>query len=182
MRTVLPLVVAGTTSGALPHATNYVSLYVLPPCDLDCNIEEEPCCSPISGPPSVSGNHYSDIELLKIAVTSYHDIFSLHHVIFHFNVQKHQSNSYGYSHQMGYQTSDFRLLWTITPNPPSPPPHVAPPPPLEGRPLLPDMFTFPPPISHFFYEKWETGKLMTKKTPLSQYHTSPTVTDQILGN
>ena len=31
-------------------------------------------------------------------------------------------NSYGYSNQMGYQISDFRLLWTITPNPPPPPP------------------------------------------------------------
>ena len=31
--------------------------------------------------------------------------------------------SYGYSNPMGYQTSDFRLLWTIPPNPqhPSPP-------------------------------------------------------------
>ena len=30
---------------------------------------------------------------------------------------------YGYSNPMGYQTSDFRLLWTIPPNPqhPSPP-------------------------------------------------------------
>ena len=32
-------------------------------------------------------------------------------------------NSYGYSNPMGYQISDFRLLWTIPPNPqhPSPP-------------------------------------------------------------
>ena len=32
-------------------------------------------------------------------------------------------SSYGYSNPMGYQTSDFRLLWAITPNPnpPSPP-------------------------------------------------------------
>ena len=31
--------------------------------------------------------------------------------------------NYGYSNPMGYQTSDFRLLWTIPPNPqhPSPP-------------------------------------------------------------
>ena len=31
--------------------------------------------------------------------------------------------SYGYSNPMGYETSDFRLLWTIPPNPqhPSPP-------------------------------------------------------------
>ena len=31
--------------------------------------------------------------------------------------------SYGYSNPMGYQNSDFRLLWTIPPNPqhPSPP-------------------------------------------------------------
>ena len=33
-----------------------------------------------------------------------------------------KARSYGYSNQMGYQTSDFRLLWTITPNPPPPPP------------------------------------------------------------
>ena len=26
--------------------------------------------------------------------------------------------SYGYSNEMGYQASDFRLLWTITLNPP----------------------------------------------------------------
>ena len=26
-------------------------------------------------------------------------------------------SSYGYSNPMGYQTSDFRLLWTIPPNP-----------------------------------------------------------------
>ena len=28
--------------------------------------------------------------------------------------------SYGYSNQMGYQNSEFRLLWTITLNPPPP--------------------------------------------------------------
>ena len=31
-------------------------------------------------------------------------------------------SSYGYSNQIGYQTSNFRLLWTITPNPPPPSP------------------------------------------------------------
>ena len=32
-------------------------------------------------------------------------------------------HTYGYSNPMGFQTSDFRLLWTIPPNPqhPSPP-------------------------------------------------------------
>ena len=40
------------------------------------------------------------------------------------------SLSYGYSNQMGYQTSDFRLLWTITPKPPPPPGvRLCPPPP-----------------------------------------------------
>ena len=38
-----------------------------------------------------------------------------------------------YSDLVGYQTSDIRLLWTITPNPPPPPPpntlsHPPPPP------------------------------------------------------
>ena len=50
--------------------------------------------------------------------------------------------SYGYSNQMGYQTSDFRLLWTITPNPPPPPtptPFLPPPPPCQTSP--------PPPVS-----------------------------------
>ena len=49
----------------------------------------------------------------------------------------HLSPSYGYSHQMGYQTSNFRLLWTITLDPPPPlplPPDVglSPPPPLRA--------------------------------------------------
>ena len=48
--------------------------------------------------------------------------------------------SYGYSNQMGYQTSDFRLLWTITPNPPpTPTPFLPPPPPCQ---------TSPPPPPH----------------------------------
>ena len=40
--------------------------------------------------------------------------------------------SYGYSNPMGYQTSDFRLLWAITPNPQPPKPPMiglCPPPP-----------------------------------------------------
>ena len=50
--------------------------------------------------------------------------------------------SYGYSNQMGYQTSDFRLLWTITPNPPPPPTHpntlsTPPPPRVRIRPPPP---------------------------------------------
>ena len=47
-------------------------------------------------------------------------------------------SSYGYSNQMGYQTSDFRLLWTITPNPPPHPQHpFYPPPPVTLRPPPP---------------------------------------------
>ena len=41
-------------------------------------------------------------------------------------------SSYGYSNPMGYQTSDFRLLWAITPNPQPPKPPMiglCPPPP-----------------------------------------------------
>ena len=49
-----------------------------------------------------------------------------------------------YSDLVGYQTSDIRLLWTITPNPPPPPPHPntlshPPPPPCQTSP--------PPPVS-----------------------------------
>ena len=57
--------------------------------------------------------------------------------------------SYGYSNQMGYQTSDFRLLWTITPNPPPPTPFLTPPP--TPTPFLtpppPPCQTSPPPVS-----------------------------------
>ena len=46
--------------------------------------------------------------------------------------------SYGYSNQMGYQTSDFRLLWTITPNPPPPHPNtLSTPPPCQTSPPPP---------------------------------------------
>ena len=40
-----------------------------------------------------------------------------------------------YSDLVGYQTSDIRLLWTITPNPPPPPPQhpFSPPPPPRVR-------------------------------------------------
>ena len=48
-------------------------------------------------------------------------------------------SSYGYSNPMGYQTSDFRLLWAITPNPQPPKP------PMIG--LCPT----PPPISHLCF-------------------------------
>ena len=47
--------------------------------------------------------------------------------------------SYGYSNPMGYQTSNFRLLWAITPNPQPPKP------PMIG--LCPP----PPPISHLCF-------------------------------
>ena len=42
---------------------------------------------------------------------------------FMFGVGKGLHCSHGYTDPTGYQTSDFRLLWTIppTPNPPSPP-------------------------------------------------------------
>ena len=46
-----------------------------------------------------------------------------------------------YSDLVGYHTSDIRLLWTITPNPPPPPtqtPFLPPPPPVSD---------FPPPVS-----------------------------------
>ena len=48
-----------------------------------------------------------------------------------------------YSDLVGYQTSDIRLLWTITPNPPPPPtptPFLPPPPPCRTSPP-------PPPVS-----------------------------------
>ena len=48
--------------------------------------------------------------------------------------------SYVYSDLVGYQTSDIRLLWTITPKPPppTPTPFLTPPPPVSD-------FTPPPP-------------------------------------
>ena len=55
-------------------------------------------------------------------------------------------SSYGYSNQMGYQTSDFRLLWTITPNPPPQHPFYPPPPPCQTStppPCLPQYQTCP---------------------------------------
>ena len=47
--------------------------------------------------------------------------------------------SYVYSDLVGYQTSDIRLLWTITPNPPPPPPQhpFYPPPPCQTSPPPP---------------------------------------------
>ena len=75
--------------------------------------------------------------------------------------------NYGYSQQTGYQTSDFRLLWTITLNPPSPPPPPgvgSPPPPLESG-LLPDPFPCPPPVSHFVMENGKLRKLENMVTP-----------------
>ena len=53
--------------------------------------------------------------------------------------------SYGYGNPMGYQTSDFRLLWAITPNPQPPKP------PMIG--LCPP----PPPISHLCFETMTVG-------------------------
>ena len=48
--------------------------------------------------------------------------------------------SYGYSNPIGYETSDFRLLWTITPNPQPPKPPMiglCPPPPYQTCALPP---------------------------------------------
>ena len=56
--------------------------------------------------------------------------------------------SYGYSNPIGYQTSDFRLLWTITPNPQPPnPPMIGlcPPPQNIRHALCPPYQTCPPP-------------------------------------
>ena len=49
---------------------------------------------------------------------------------------------------MGYQTSDFRLLWAITPNPQPPKPPMiglCPPPPNITLVLCPPYQTWPPP-------------------------------------
>ena len=57
-------------------------------------------------------------------------------------------NSYGYSNPIGYQTSDFRLLWTITPNPQPPKPPMiglCPPPPKYQTCALPPILDLPPP-------------------------------------
>ena len=57
-------------------------------------------------------------------------------------------DSYGYSNPIGYQTSDFRLLWTITPNPQPPKPPMiglCPPPPHIRHALCPPHETCPPP-------------------------------------
>ena len=56
--------------------------------------------------------------------------------------------SYGYSNPIGYQTSDFRLLWTITPNPQPPKPPMiglCPPPPKYQTCALPPISDLPPP-------------------------------------
>ena len=59
--------------------------------------------------------------------------------------------SYGYSNLMGYQTSAFRLLWAITPNPQPPKPPMiglCPPPPNITLVLCPPYQTWlPPPFS-----------------------------------
>ena len=58
--------------------------------------------------------------------------------------------SYGHSNPMGYQTSDFRLLWAITPNPQPPkPPMIGlcpPPPPYHTCALPPISDLAPPPF------------------------------------
>ena len=50
-----------------------------------------------------------------------------------------------YSDLVGYQTSDIRLLWTITPPPPTPTPFLTPPPPVSD--FAPPPPPCPPPIS-----------------------------------
>ena len=61
--------------------------------------------------------------------------------------------SYVYSDLVGYETSDIRLLWTITPNPP-PPPHPntlsTPPPPVSdfAPPRVPPNITLVPLSPH----------------------------------
>ena len=56
-------------------------------------------------------------------------------------------HSYGYSKPMGHQTSDFRLLWTIPPNPqpPNPPMIDLCPPPQDQTCALPPISDLPPP-------------------------------------
>ena len=57
---------------------------------------------------------------------------------------------YGYSNPMGYQTSDFRLLWAITPSPQPPKPPMiglCPPPPNITLVLCPPYQTWLPPFS-----------------------------------
>ena len=57
--------------------------------------------------------------------------------------------SSGYSNRIGYQTSDFRLLWTITPNPQPPkPPMIGlcpPPPQISDMRFAPHIRLAPPP-------------------------------------
>ena len=58
--------------------------------------------------------------------------------------------SYGYSNPMGYHTSDFRLLWAITPNPQPPKPPMiglCPPPPISHLCFDPHIRLGPPPFS-----------------------------------
>ena len=50
------------------------------------------------------------------------DNFRLLCPLFHSQWTAGMNSSYGYSNPMGYQTSDFRLLWTIPPNPQHPSP------------------------------------------------------------
>ena len=57
--------------------------------------------------------------------------------------------SYGYSNPIGYQTSVFRLLWTITPKPQPPKPPMiglCPPPPKYQTCALPPISDLPPPL------------------------------------
>ena len=58
------------------------------------------------------------------------------------------SISYGYSNPMGYQTSDLRLSWAITPNPQPPKPPMiglCPPPPQYHTCALPPISDLAPP-------------------------------------
>ena len=57
-------------------------------------------------------------------------------------------SSYGYSNPMGYQTLDFRLLWTNPTNP---------------QPPKPPMIDLPPPPSIRLVDKWKMGKYGTSE-------------------
>ena len=70
---------------------------------------------------------------------------AVHHGPTHKNMLRaRDGRSYGYSNQMGYQTSDFRLLWTITPHPPPHPNTLSNPPPPRVK--LPPPAVVPPNI------------------------------------
>ena len=71
-------------------------------------------------------------------------------------------DSNGYSHQTGYQTSKFRLLWNITLNPPTPPlPRCWVSPPLRAA-FCVTRFHAPPSLCHTLL--WRMGNWESWKT------------------